>query len=129
MDASTFLFDLFKVLCYTDLHLGLMRFYRFLAPFSQFSRKFPGSCEERAVLGGISGRFRDYSGRFGKDCEVLEIRLSKPLSWVRIEIADEGSFDSSSAYSYLFLYITSSGFSPFSSYEHTRRKSIFAAIP
>ena len=75
MDAPTFLFDLFKVLCYTDLHLGLMRFYRFLAPFSQFSRKFPGSCEERAVLSGNSGRFRDYSGRVGKDCEVLENRL------------------------------------------------------
>ena len=59
------------------LHLWLMRFYRFLAPFSQFSRKFPGSCEERAVLSGTSGRFRDYSGRFGKLFKSLENRLPK----------------------------------------------------
>ncbi|MBP3592742.1 MAG: hypothetical protein J6K14_09690, partial [Clostridia bacterium] len=49
--------------------------YRFLAPFSQFSRKFPGSCEERAVLSGNSGRFRDYSGRFGKLFKSLENSL------------------------------------------------------
>ena len=32
-------------------------------------------------------------------------------------------------FDYLFLYMTNSGFSPFSSYEHIRRKSIFATIP
>ena len=57
------------------LHLWLMRFYRFLAPFSQFSRKFPGRCEEKSKSGWKSGRFRDYSGRFGKLFKSLENRL------------------------------------------------------
>ena len=39
------------------------------------------------------------------------------------KLLDQLEFD------YLFLYMTNSGFSPFSSYEHIRRKSIFATIP
>ena len=39
------------------------------------------------------------------------------------KLSDKLEFD------YLFLYMTNSGFAPFSSYEHIRRKSIFATIP
>ena len=62
----------YVILC---LHLKLCGFQRFLAAFSQFSRKFPGRCEEKAKSGWKSGRFRDYSGRFGKLFKSLENRL------------------------------------------------------
>ena len=52
-------------------------FQRFLAAFSQFSRKFPGRCEEKAKFGWKSRRIRDYSGRFGKHPKSLENRLPK----------------------------------------------------
>ena len=52
-------------------------FQRFLAAFSQFSRKFPGRCEEKAKIGWKSRRIRDYSGRFGKLSKSLENRLPK----------------------------------------------------
>ena len=62
----------YVILC---LHLRLCDFQRFLAGFSQFSRKFPGRCEEKSKSGWKSGRFRDYSGRFGKYPKSLENRL------------------------------------------------------
>ena len=49
------------------------------------------------------------------------------------DIKDAGFKDHASfrqlEFNYLFLYMTNSGFSPFSSYVHTRRKSMFATIP